>query len=87
MARPRPGRDASARLKAGASEFYLGQAVAPATRLNGSPDLSIACMMTIKLRMGAVHFLLKRLPKVRGEMALHVGTAGYFVRRPVFVTG
>jgi transposase len=27
---------------------------------------------TIKLRMGAVHFLLKRLPKVRGEMALHV---------------
>ncbi len=27
---------------------------------------------TIKLRMGAVHFLLKRLPKVRGEMALNV---------------
>jgi transposase len=27
---------------------------------------------TIKLRMGAIHFLLKRLPKVRGEMALHV---------------
>ena len=27
---------------------------------------------TIKLRMGAVHFLMKRLPKVRGEMALHV---------------
>jgi hypothetical protein len=27
---------------------------------------------TIKLRMGAVHFLLMRLPKVRGEMALHV---------------
>jgi hypothetical protein len=27
---------------------------------------------TIKWRMGAVHFLLKRLPKVRGEMALHV---------------
>jgi transposase len=27
---------------------------------------------TIKLRMGAVHFLLKRLQKVRGEMALHV---------------
>jgi transposase len=27
---------------------------------------------TIKLRMGATHFLLKRLPKVRGEMALHV---------------
>jgi transposase len=26
---------------------------------------------TIKLRMGAIHFLLKRLPKVRGEMALH----------------
>ena len=27
---------------------------------------------TIKMRMGAVHFLMKRLPKVRGEMALHV---------------
>src|SRR5690349_8031751 len=27
---------------------------------------------TIKLRMGATHFLLKTLPKVRGEMALHV---------------
>jgi transposase len=27
---------------------------------------------TIKLRMGATHFLMKRLPKVSGEMALHV---------------
>jgi len=27
---------------------------------------------TIKLRMGATHFLMKTLPKVRGEMALHV---------------
>src|SRR5215212_10534898 len=27
---------------------------------------------TIKMRMGATHFLLKRLPKVAGEMALHV---------------
>src|SRR5687768_16278696 len=27
---------------------------------------------TIKMRMGATHFLMKRLPKVRGEMALHV---------------
>jgi transposase len=27
---------------------------------------------TIKLRMGATHFLMKRLPKVRGEMTLHV---------------
>jgi transposase len=27
---------------------------------------------TIKLRMGATHFLLKTLPKVAGEMALHV---------------
>ena len=29
-------------------------------------------LSTIKLRMEATHFLLKRLPKVRGEMALHV---------------
>ena len=27
---------------------------------------------TIKIRMGVTHFLMKRLPKVRGEMALHV---------------
>jgi transposase len=27
---------------------------------------------TIKMRMGATHFLMKRLPKVSGEMALHV---------------
>jgi hypothetical protein len=27
---------------------------------------------TIKLRMGATHFLMKTLPKVAGEMALHV---------------
>jgi Transposase DDE domain len=27
---------------------------------------------TIKARMGAVHFLMKTLPRVSGEMALHV---------------
>ena len=27
---------------------------------------------TIKARMGATHFLMKRLPRVSGEMALHV---------------
>ena len=27
---------------------------------------------TIKMRMGATHFLMKTLPKVAGEMALHV---------------
>jgi hypothetical protein len=27
---------------------------------------------TLKLRMGATHFLMKRLPKVATEMALHV---------------
>jgi transposase len=27
---------------------------------------------TLKMRMGATHFLMKRLPKVAGEMALHV---------------
>jgi Transposase DDE domain len=27
---------------------------------------------TIKMRMGATHFLMKRLPKVATEMALHV---------------
>ncbi|KFG69303.1 hypothetical protein JH26_10695 [Microvirga sp. BSC39] len=26
----------------------------------------------IKRRVGATHFLMKRLPEVRGEMALHV---------------
>ena len=27
---------------------------------------------TLKMRMGATHFLMKRLPKVASEMALHV---------------
>ena len=27
---------------------------------------------TLKMRMGATHFLMKRLPKVAIEMALHV---------------
>jgi transposase len=27
---------------------------------------------TLKMRMGATHFLMKRLPKVANEMALHV---------------
>ena len=27
---------------------------------------------TIKARMGAVHFMMKTLPRVAGEMALHV---------------
>ena len=27
---------------------------------------------TLKMRMGAAHFLMKRLPKVATEMALHV---------------
>lgn len=27
---------------------------------------------TLKMRMGAMHFLMKRLPKVATEMALHV---------------
>ena len=27
---------------------------------------------TLKMRMGATHFLTKRLPKVASEMALHV---------------
>ena len=27
---------------------------------------------TLKMRMGATHFLMKRLPKVAAEMALHV---------------
>ena len=40
---------------------------------------------TIKLRMGAVHFLLKRLPKVRGEMALHV--LAYNLERAIAIKG
>jgi hypothetical protein len=59
MVRPRPGRDASARLRTGASEFCVSQAVAPAPRVNGSPDLSIACMMTANLRATATAARLK----------------------------
>jgi hypothetical protein len=31
---------------------------------------------TLKMRMGATHFLMRRLPKVASEMALHVRAAG-----------
>jgi hypothetical protein len=59
MVRRRPGRDASARLRAGAYGFFLGQAVALTARLNRSPDFSIACMMTANLRATATAARLK----------------------------
>ena len=31
---------------------------------------------TLKMRMGATHFLMRRLPKVATEMALHVPPRG-----------
>ena len=33
---------------------------------------------TLKMRMGTTHFLMKRLPKVAIEMALHVGDRRLF---------
>ena len=36
------------------------------------PESPYASFATLKMRMGATHFLMKRLPKVATEMALHV---------------
>jgi len=40
---------------------------------------------TLKMRMGATHFLMKRLPKVTTEMALHV--LAYNVTRVMNIVG
>jgi Transposase DDE domain len=40
---------------------------------------------TIKARMGAMHFLMKTLPRVSGEMALHV--LAYNLTRPINIVG
>jgi hypothetical protein len=41
----------------------------PTSSCDARPDHTFG---TIKLRMGATHFLMKTLPKVTCEMALHV---------------
>jgi transposase len=40
---------------------------------------------TLKMRMGATHFLMKRLPKVATEMALHV--LAYNLTRVINIMG
>ena len=40
---------------------------------------------TLKMRMGATHFLMKRLPKVAAEMALHV--LAYNLTRVINILG
>jgi len=40
---------------------------------------------TIKMRMGATHFLMKRLPRVATEMALHV--LAYNITRVLNIIG
>ena len=40
---------------------------------------------TLKMRMGATHFLMKRLPKVATEMALHV--LAYNIKRVIAILG
>jgi Transposase DDE domain len=40
---------------------------------------------TLKMRMGATHFLMKRLPKVATEMALHV--LAYNLTRLINIVG
>ncbi len=40
---------------------------------------------TLKMRMGATHLLMKRLPKVASEMALHV--LAYNLTRMMNITG
>src|SRR4029450_13964433 len=72
----RPGRDASARLWAGACKL-LYQALTLVARLNSSPDLSIACMMTASLRATATAARLKPIfslsfrPHVRRSLSAY----------------
>jgi hypothetical protein len=40
---------------------------------------------TLKMRMGATHFVMKRLPKVAAEMALHV--LAYNITRVMNIMG
>ena len=40
---------------------------------------------TLKMRMGSAHFLMKRLPKVATEMALHV--LAYNITRAMNIIG
>lgn len=40
---------------------------------------------TLKMRMGATHFLMKRLPKVASEVALHV--LAYNLTRVINIIG
>jgi transposase len=40
---------------------------------------------TLKMRMGSTHFLMKRLPKVATEMALHV--LAYNITRAMTIMG
>jgi len=40
---------------------------------------------TIKARMGAVHFLMKTLPRVAAQMALHV--LAYYLTRVINIMG
>jgi hypothetical protein len=41
--------------------------------------------LALKMRMGAAHFLMKRLPKVATEMALHV--LAYYLTRAMNIIG
>ena len=50
---------------------YRSASIRPARDAPASRD-GRASFGTLKMRMGATHLLMKRLPKVATEMALHV---------------
>ena len=54
--------------------LFVRPAISPQTRkaMRVQPETVDHPFGTIKARMGATHFLMKTLPRVAGEMALHV---------------
>jgi hypothetical protein len=76
---PRLCAQASLHDRQGAADYTLGALEAVQKRLDKNPqamrqrrETAEHPFGTLKMRMGATHFLMKRLPKVATEMALHV---------------
>lgn len=71
--KPRARRARSVASPAGSTSMYWRRCRGVSTRIL-RPCVSAArrSFGTLKMRMGATHFLMKRLPKVATEMALHV---------------
>jgi hypothetical protein len=65
-------------------EFFADRASASRDTIEGDRAVEHP-LATLKMRMGATHFLMKRLPKVATEMALHV--LAYNLTRVINIIG